>query len=366
MSNRTEMISINRYSHRDGYFGGYPTFFYKPANYYNYLTVVKLKDHARDYKDIPAPPQLMKNPEHIPLWLRELNLYARDRHLAGGDYVGALPTFEQAKPGDHIVIGINFLHREAADFQSIYINELIEAGINYNVFGSYREQFKAIHEFAVHKGYESGLPIYTEADPREPRERGNLVQILLFKKGYVEVEEIPEHLEHIHWNYTFNEKKIWSELDLSDDFILRIYKSITIALNSINNCSHLSIEECKTLIEGVRKFLHFSALATDDPYRGKVDSESKIHVGLRESYFFSTGNEENDQNLLAETVLHEFMYVAGYTHILYEEDRFEPHKGCGCGDDNDRIGVPDDAVSYWTSVPSRAECCIRGMQGGRP
>lgn len=361
MSDRTEMISINRYSYREGFFGGYPTFSYIPGKYYNYLPVVKLKKEACVYQDMPASllGEVLEYPEFIPLWLRESNLLVQKPDIVGGSYVGAIPTFEQAKKDNYVVLGVNFILEEAADPKLIYLNDFIDVGITYPLFGTHREQFKAVHDFAVKTNYVTGIPVYTEADPFNPRERGDAVSALLFKEGFAEVEDIPEYLEHVHWNYTFNDKKVFSNENLSDEFVLRIYKAIKVALKSINECSYLNEEESKSLIQdGFKKVIHFSALNSDADARAMVNPESLSEIGIKESSFPAT-DEVNGLNLLAETVIHEMMHTTGRTHIAYEES-FGTHAGIGCG--GNTAGLPELAVKYWTSPPLRAECCIRNMQ----
>ncbi|MES7477506.1 hypothetical protein U6M79_12380, partial [Cutibacterium acnes] len=163
--------------------------------FFNYRAVIRYE--GATFKDITEHelPNLLRNPEDIRIWIRDMNLFARDRFKAGGDYVGALPTFEQALNGNTVVLGAHLFGEDDVDFKRVHNTELSNLDIYYREPYT-DEYFKAANSYAFKNDYISGLPTFTDEGP-------GFMGILLFKSPFSHVAEVPEHFIY-DFPLTFN------------------------------------------------------------------------------------------------------------------------------------------------------------------
>ncbi|MGM0924684.1 MAG: hypothetical protein ACQEWW_26450 [Bacillota bacterium] len=339
---KEQMRLVHRYCHNHGFSGGFPTFNGHSSTFFNYRAVIRFEGAI--YKDLTEHelPNLLRNPEDIRLWIKDMNLFARDRFKAGGDYIGALPTFEQALKGNTVVLGVYFFGENEVDFKRVHTSELANLGIYYREPYT-DEYFKAANLYAYKNGYISGLPTFTEV--------GDFFGVLLFKPTFAHVAEVPEHFI-FNFLFTFE--------GFNHDFLKRLIKAIERAVANIDKCDYLDDNVKKELASTFQQSVPFTPHIS--PYPEVCPNESYFGctvdgtIRINEANFPSGDEGDTD---LARTVIHEMAHKAGYGHDP-KKTEFNDYKDCGCT--GSTAGVPEDAAAYWTSVPLMAECCIDGHQ----
>ncbi|MHA4168898.1 hypothetical protein [Bacillus cereus] len=339
---RANMQLVKRYC-QHGFSGGFPTFHTRSTSLFNYHTITKFS--AVEHKDIPEfeLPNLLNDPENVKLWIKDMNIFSRDRFKAGGDYIGAVPTFEEGKNGNTTVLGGYFFKSYEADFKRVDVEEIRNLGIPYSV--EVEEQFRAAHLYAVKNGYISGVPTFTEEDPVRV-----IAGILLFKNHFAHVTEVPEHFIR---NYPFAFE------GFNDTFLPRLVTAIERAVGSIENGNYLEDDVKNSISEEFTKnktiISNIPPYPADCPPTVKGCSTGET-IRINENQFPLGDVVDVD---LARTFIHEMAHQAGYNHINHLNS-FDDYLDCGCtGNIKD---VPEAAIDYWTSIPLMAECCIDGHQ----
>ncbi|MFD5264425.1 hypothetical protein ACFWJC_27385 [Bacillus wiedmannii] len=338
-----------RWTHRHYAFNerksGFPIFSKKDSTFFQKWLICNL-ENSIDQSTRTANELNNVNPENVRESIKVANLYATDSRNFNLEvkYSGGFPNFEKWIDNGQEVRGINFIHKEAADFERIKVSDLVNLGYNNSISSDTEGQFVALHHYATENNYITGMPTFTEEGP--------YIGALLFKQGSATVEEIPFLFYNIlDYNYDL----------LAKERIPDAVQAFEIAANSFENCSHLNDEEKHHLANafGARKFiLDMPQEMRDQVAPGTVrfarvewdNHDIRIFINWDEFLDPNTGNV-TDIKFLAEVLIHEMMHIAlRKDHDIQYDPSFESQR-FGCGDPNNH--------PYFQDPMLRAQCCIR-------
>ncbi|MGW9531195.1 hypothetical protein ACWHAM_26525 [Paenibacillus terrae] len=325
-----------RWTHRDSMYNnfktGIPTFIIKQADYFQSWLIIRL-DNAVTIGTLTANELDNVNPEDVAASIRTTNLYATDERNTNLEHIysGAFPTFEKWIDDGNEVRGISFILKETADYQRIHPSELAEFGYR---FGDIESQFVAIHNYASHNDFVTGLPTFTEDEQ-------NYVGALLFKQGFAQTQEIP-FLYFVIQKFNFDH--------LNEQYRTNVILALEMGIDRFSNSPYLSDEEKRrlALAYGNKIFIHDAPASQTEAGRW-VQNGDDNHIYINWGQFLDNNGDVN-QSALAETLIHEIMHVAGYSHIEIPPNAKSPGCGNTSGDE------------YFDSPPLRAECVIGNNQ----
>jgi hypothetical protein len=124
------------------------------------------------------------------------------------------------------------------------------------------------------------------------------------------------------------------------------------ALSSVSTCSNLSASELAALQGAYMRVIRHSSTTQAGINAKATLNGSQIWVNF--GVLFPQGSNE-----IAQTLVHEMMHCAGYTH----PDRRDPPTGMSCASPNPTLfDCPLDNGVYYGTPPLRAELCIAGTQ----
>ncbi|NOL36782.1 hypothetical protein [Bacillus safensis] len=336
-----------RWTHRhalnNNYITGFPTFHVNSKlknEYFDYWKICKFNG-GLESTSVSATALNNVDPENVRESVKEVNLYAKKR---SEKYIGGFPTFEKwmrDEGGEHR--GINYVLRDSAEYERIYIEEFAEIGYKREILYDTELQYKAVHDYAVNKGYVTGMPTFTE--------EGDFIGVLLFKGG-VEIEEMPFLFFNIQENnYDHFDMKRFPET----------MRAFELAISKFSECGYLNNEEKKGLVSGFgkRKFI------MDMPDEKKHPSEEVTNRAIAEwgdgdfrlliNWDVFVVNDKVDVELLAESLIHEIMHIGlEKDHDIKYDPSFDK-ENYGCGDERNH--------AYFKDPMNRAECCIRNHLG---
>ena len=112
------------------------------------------------------------------------------------------------------------------------------------------------------------------------------------------------------------------------------------------SCGNLSEKERNDLLNAYTKAIHHGI--NTDPTANASSAVGGSNIDVNFGNLFPLGDDE-----IAQTLIHEMMHSAGYTHPV----RRDPPAAV--------IDVPGDGGQYYNSPPLRAELCIAGVQSDK-
>ncbi len=236
----------------------------------------------------------------------------------------ALPTFEQGNNGSGVVYGINFLHSSVVEFRDVP-----GWAIGYPDVNDAGAMMRAANDYAVANGFAAGLPTFHSATYNGTRVYG----MNLIRAGYADSRDVLADVLAMQDRFTRDTATV------SDANWARTLRRHEAAQDSIQTCTHLTDLE-KSLLRGAyRKAINHSG--TTEPGINARAEVSGDDVWINFGVLFPQGDTE-----IAQTLIHEMMHIAGFTHP----------------DRRDAIDRPYDGGPYYNSPPLRAELCIAGFQ----
>ncbi|MGG0253188.1 hypothetical protein ABEY61_19970 [Bacillus toyonensis] len=339
-----------RWTHRHYVFNnresGFPIFSRKDSAFFQKWLICNL-EHSIDQSTRTANELNNVNPESVRESIKIANLYATDsRNFNLEDkYSGGFPNFEKWIENGQEVRGINFIHKEAADFKRVNISDLIDLGYNNSILNDTEGQFIALHHYATENNYITGMPTFTE--------EGIYIGALLFKQGFATVEEIPFLFYNIiDYNYDL----------LTKERIPETVQAFEIAANSFENCTQINDDEKRGLANGfgIRKFIIDMPVEMRSLPNGAVRYARSLYGGQDTHIYINwdifldpnTGNVA-DIDFLAEILIHEIMHIGlNMDHPVHYDPSFESDR-YGCGDPRNH--------EYFKDPMMRSQCCIRSQ-----
>ncbi|MFP2960021.1 hypothetical protein ACLEPN_19885 [Myxococcus sp. 1LA] len=235
----------------------------------------------------------------------------------------ALPTFEQGNNGSGVVYGINFLHPSVVEFRDVP-----GWAIGYPDVNNAGAMMRAANDYAVANGFAAGLPTFHSATYDGTQVYG----MHLIRAGYADSRDVLADVLAMHDRFSADDT-------VTEANWARTLRRHEAAQDSIQNCAYLSATEKADLRNAYRKAMQHTIL--NEPgvnARAPVGGDIiRINFGV----LFPDGDTE-----IAQTLIHEMMHIAGYSH---------PDRRNG-------IDTPYDGGPYYGTAPLRAERCIAGFQ----
>ncbi len=236
----------------------------------------------------------------------------------------ALPTFEQGNNGSGVVYSINFLHPSVVEFRDVP-----GWAIGYPNVNDAAAMMRAANDYATSNGFSAGLPTFHSAVYNGTQVYG----MHLIRPGYADFRDVLADVLGMHDRFSSDAPTVsaanWART-------LRRHEA---AQDSIQTCTHLTNLE-KSLLRGAyRKAVHHTGTT-----EAGINARAEVggdDVWVNFGVLFPQGDIE-----IAQTLIHEMMHIAGYTH---------PDRRAG-------IDHPYDGGPYYNSAPLRAELCIAGYQ----
>ncbi len=308
----------NRYAGLHGYAAGYGNFHEADYGAGRVRGTILLKPGTvvayRDVYDFQLGGVPLSN---IPELFRQAN-----NHAWRNGYAVALPTFEQRYDGWGVVYGINFLNSNSYEPRSVPVGDLGYPDIN-----DAGAMMRAANDYAVSRGYAAGLPTFHAANYGGPTVYG----LLLFYPGTVAVWDVFADVLATHERFNFEGATV------TNNQRARLLLRHEAAFNSIHNCPNLSSMEKFNLKKAYRKVILHHGTTEGGNARAEIGGDE---IWINFDNLFPWGDTE-----ISQTLIHEMMHIAGYTH----PDRRD-------------TDVPGDNGAYYGSAPLRAEFCIAGTQ----
>ncbi|WP_225888072.1 hypothetical protein [Myxococcus xanthus] len=312
--------TANRYAGIHGYAAGFGNF--HEANYGAGVvrgTVLLKPGTVAHYLAVPRSSLGNTALSNIP----ELFRRAQDYGNAHGLGI-ALPSFEQGLNGSVVEYGIHFLHPSVVEFRdvpgwAIGYPDVTDAGA----------MMRAANDYASSNGFSAGLPTFHSAIYSGTRVYG----MHLIRPGYADTRDVLADVLAMQDRFSFDTATV------SGDNWARTLRRHEAAQDAIQTCTHLTNLEKSALRNAYRKAIRHSG--TNE---AGINARAELggdDVWINFGVLFPQGDTE-----IAQTLIHEMMHIAGYSH---------PDRRNG-------IDTPYDGGPYYNSAPLRAELCIAGFQ----
>lgn len=313
---RQRFRAASDYAASHGFGGCFPNF--EQADHGRGLVfghVILRKDEV-DYEDVLG--NKLASPSDITAFFRSVNDYGRSN-----GYASAFPNFHQADYGHGVVYGVILLKTSAARRESVSVSDLGEP-VSHDIGA----RFRAANQYAI--GNSGAYP-----DFHQGLEGGELhYGTVVITGGFW--RDIYADIIHMYRNFTWNS-------DITHVQRMRSLERFSHSYERALDCrTHLTDDERKKLISyGYRKNISIGINTTP-----RVNASARLNsnlIWINFNVLFPQGDRE-----IAQTLIHELMHCAGYTH---------PQRTA-----SDR---PYDGGAYYNSPPLRAELCIAGQQSDR-
>lgn len=330
-----QFTAVNRYSIAEGFEGGFLSGDSTKSEFYWNVGIMRINKNSESI----VPKEIEETDAFRLTNVEDMIKKVNQLPGIGEEFIGAIPTFEQGTHNGIVTNGVIFIRENAADLISVPVLTLK----NYaqDITTSVKSRFFAVnrylHDLGTHPG---GFPTFSEESLLNDEDSINLIA---FKEGYCSHEGIPD----IHFNAQFYE---YHDFTWDNEFIIR--KAINEVIRSFSASPFLKDDEKLALTEALKT--NMLIYPETDPTLNGGALGNKITLNLNTLLSSNNGFTE-----LCRTTIHEFMHVAGYSHIN-KLDSFQNYAGCGCT--GLTVGVPLEALKYWTSVPLKAECTFGNVQ----
>ncbi len=306
------------YSEAHGLSGGFPNF--HQANHGDGVVYGTILLNSATWKDVPATD--LGNPAggDIGARFRATNDYAGRNGFGAG-----FPNFHQADYGHGLVYGTLLLGTNDVEQKDVLASDLGNpAGSDIGA------RFRVINDYAARNGFVAGFPNFHQADHGEGLAYGTV----LIKAGALH-RDVPLDIMNMYsWPFDSGITRVQR---------LRVLERHSFAYTRIGACGNLSTEERDNLISAYQRTITHGI--NTDPTANASATRNGSQIDINFGNLFPLGNRE-----IAQSLIHEMMHCAGYTHPK-RIDAPSPS-----------ADVPGDGGPYYGTPPLQAEICIGGVQ----
>ena len=311
------------YSEAHGFSGGFPNF--HQQDYGDGVVYGAILLNSATWKDVPAI-DLGHPPEHdIGARFRATNNYALRTGFRAG-----FPNFHKADYGDGLVYGTLLLSSNDAEEPK----DVLASDLGIPSSGDVGERFRAANNYAHENGFIAGFPNFHQADYGN----GLVYGIILIKAGAIDKDEprnVPLDIMNMYsWPF---------DAGITREQRLRTLERHNFAYTRINACANLSSDERSDLISAYRRTITHGI--NTDPTANASATVNGSQIDINFGNLFPLGNRE-----IAQSLIHEMMHCAGYTH---------PTR---INSPSPSPDIPGDGGPYYGTPPLQAELCIAGVQ----
>ena len=311
----------NDYGWAHGFLSGFPNF--HEANYGQgvvYGTFL-VKGGTAEWRDVPASQLGNPNLSDVGARFRATNDWARRNGFFGG-----FPNFHHANYGQGVVCGTILFKHGSAEWRDVPARELGNPNP-----GDVGARFRATNDYAVRNGFLAGFPNFHQADYG----RGVVYGTILLRHGTAEWRDVFADVLGIFGRFTF-------DAGITVEQRRRLLERHSFARSRAVACGNLNSQERSNLISAYRRSIRHSVSNDPNANASAIVGGSQIWVNFNN--LFPQGNNE-----IAQTLIHEMMHCASYTHPNRRDT--PPHRD-----------VPGDNGPYYGTPPLRSELCIAGTQ----
>jgi len=239
-------------------------------------------------------------------------------------FPGGFPNFHQADYGDGVVYGTLLL-------STATWRDVLAADFGNPAGGDIGARFRATNDYARRQGFAAGFPNFHQANYGQ----GLVYGTILVKNGAVQWRDVPMDIMNM-FSWPFN-------VQITRGQRLRVLERHSFAYTRIRACGDLSNDERNNLLSAYRRIITHGI--NTDPTANASATVNGSQIDINFGNLFPLGNRE-----IAQTLIHEMMHCAGYTH----PNRIDPP--------SPNADVPGDNGPYYGTPPLRSERCIAGMQ----
>lgn len=314
------------YAEAHGFVGGFPNF--HQADYGEGIVYGTFLLNSGEWRDVSASD--LGNPPGYSIGAR---FRAISDYAARNGFVGGFPNFHQADYGSGLVYGNILLGSNEAEWRDVPASELGNPSAN-----NYWQRFRATSDYAARNGFAGGFPNFHHADYG----RGRVYGTILIKQAATEWRDVPRTVMRMYsWPF---------DNDYTRAQRLRVLERHTFAYSQIRQCGNLDENEKSDLLRKYTRSIHHS-ITNDANVNGRA-TVGGDQIWVNTTVLFPQGNNE-----IAQTLIHEMMHSAGYTH--------PGRRACVGRLTPPNCDRPGDNGQYYGTAPLRAEFCIAGIQSDR-
>ncbi|HHQ2478020.1 hypothetical protein P4261_16175 [Bacillus thuringiensis] len=331
-----QFTAVHRYCLAEGFEGGFLSGDSTNSEFYWKIGIMKIHKNSESI----IPKDIEETDNFRLTTVEDMFMKANNLPEIGNDFIGAIPTFEQGTHNGKIYNGVIFIRENAADLITVPVLKLKEYA--QDVTTSAKSRFFAVNRYLHDQGtYPGGFPTFSEGPSLNDE---SLINLIAFKENYCSHEGISD-LNFYSQFYEYH-NFVWD-----DEFYIR--KAFNEVIRAFPDSPFLNMDEKKNLRDIAIKSKLLIYPETNPTLNGTA-SGNKITLNLNNFRDKDTGFLE-----MCRTTIHELMHISGYEHPNKLES-FQAYAGCGCT--GQTVGIPQDALDYWTSVPLKAECTFANTQ----
>lgn len=316
----------NDYAWAHRFLSGFPNFHQADYGLGTVYGTILLGADVAEWRDIPA--RQLGNPPSGDVGAR---FRATNDWAGRNGFVGGFPNFHQADHGNGLVYGTILLKRGAADWRDVPARELGDPP-----GGDVGARFRATNDWAVRNGYATGFPNFHQANYGN----GVVYGTILLKHGTAHWRDVYEYVMGIFSRFTF-------DAAITAEQRRRTLERHSFALSRHAACGNITRTERSQLLQAYRRSIRHSISTNPSANAEAFVGGSQVWINFNNLF------PQND-NEVAQTLVHEMMHCAGYSHPT-RIDRPAPN-----------ADVPGDNGPYYGTPPLRAELCIAGTQSDAP
>jgi hypothetical protein len=316
----------NDYASAHRFLSGFPNFHQSDYGLGTVYGTILLGADVAEWRDIPARDLGSPPGGDVGARFRAANDWAGRNGYAGG-----FPNFHQADYGNGVVYGTILLKPGTADWRDVPARELGNPQ-----GGDVGARFRATNDWALRNGYATGFPNFHQADYGN----GVVYGTILLKHGTAHWRDVYEYVMGIFSRFTF-------DAAISAEQRLRTMERHSFALSRHASCGNITRAERNQLLRAYRRSIRHGINTDPTANASAIVGGSEIWINFNNLF------PQND-NEVAQTLIHEMMHCAGYSHPR-RIDRPAPNPD-----------VPGDNGPYYGTPPLRAELCIAGAQSDAP
>lgn len=308
---------VNDYAGVHGFMGGFPNFHQADYECGVVYGTFLIRPGQTEWRDIPA--DALGNPPGDDVGAR---FRATADYATQNGFVGGYPNFHQANYGQGTVYGTFLFRSDVAEWRDVAASELGNPpGDDIDA------RFRATNDYAVRQGFAAGFPNFHQADYGQ----GIVYGTVLLRHEAVEWRDVLADVFTIFTNFTFDNA-------ITAGQRATLLERHSFALSQICGCNNLQPQERTNLLQAYRRNIWHGINTTPGVNASAIVGGNQIRVNF--GVLFPQGANE-----IAQTLIHEMMHCAGYTH---------PNRT--------PQDSPLDGGAYYGSPPLQAEICIAGSQ----
>lgn len=312
----------NDYAWAHRFLSGFPNFHEADYGLGVVYGTMLLGSDVAEWQDVPLSALGNPNLNDVGARFRATNDWA---HRNG--FLSGYPNFHHADYGRGIVCGTVLIKKGAGEWRDVPAREL-----GHPAPGDVGARFRATNDWAVRNGFTAGFPNFHQADYGH----GTVYGTILFRPGRVQWRDVFASVLRIFSNFTF-------EAAVTAEQRRRLLERHSAALARAATCGNITAAERADLRRAYSRRIRHGINTDPGANASAVPGGDDIWVNFTNLF------PQND-NEVAQTLVHEMMHCAGYTHPVRRDP---PHP---------TPDVPGDGGPYYGTPPLRSEFCIAGSQ----